>query len=170
MNLFFNTSSHITINFSIYDMCRVTHPIHLSRLFNPPFSFFLPAGRSTRRSARRPTVSSTATPTGRRWWWRQEVSTTRRRAKPTPLTWRVLLVIRLHVKSTVMWLTFFFSCSGVRSSRQTDRGVPQCGVSHPGWGHHGIQLHCVCVSVITIVCVCICACVLAILSLLLILY
>lgn len=38
-------------------------------------------------------------------------------------------------------------CSGVRSSRQTDRGVPQCGVSHPGRGHHGIQLHCVCVSV-----------------------
>lgn len=38
------------------------------------------------------------------------------------------------------------SSSGVRSGCQTDRGVPQCGVSNSGRGHHGIQLHCVCVS------------------------
>lgn len=43
-----------------------------------------------------------------------------------------------------------FSPSGVRSVCEADRSVPERRLSHPGRGHHGIQLHRVCVSALQI--------------------
>lgn len=61
-------------------------------------------------------------------------------------------MVRIFQKWTGGWSSqssseLFIFPAGFRSSCQTDWSVQERRVSHSGWSHYGIQLHCFCVSV-----------------------